>query len=92
MSNAKQRRRDNFYRRLIKDSLHQQWERMGTLLNYIPDGANIDEEGEAKEAANAIYAITEEWVLDPGLREELSPLIVEENRRDDGPPWDDPLD
>ena len=66
------------YQPIIQYCLQQQYKRMDELLKRVPEDIDLDKEPDALEAAQAIWAIEEEWIVDPKLREQLTMLTTYE--------------
>ena len=66
--------RQRLQQRVVTRSLQDMYKRMIHFCNNIPEGANLEEDDKAADLANNVWAIEEEWILDPELREELSLL------------------
>ena len=70
------------FRHNVQRSLREQWTHIEHMLDQLPgkDGDDLDYESlstKHKGMVNAIYAIEEEWIVDPEIREELSVLRTE---------------
>lgn len=71
-------------RAMIQRTLHETYARMELILRDIPDGCDLESNPTAMEAARKIWAIEEEWIIDPRLREELSLIQSYDDDDDDG--------
>ncbi len=68
------------WRPSIQRCMQEQWTRITSLLDELPEEEHIDYEqlNERQQfCVQAINAIEEEWLIDPEQREELSVLIVD---------------
>jgi len=59
---------------LLQRSVTEMYQRMRLIADQIPEGADLAQDHEAQDHALNLWAIEEEWILDPDLREELSLL------------------
>ena len=57
---------------ILQQCLANAYQRMVELLNTVPENADLDTNEDALAKCNAVWAIEEEWILDPELREHLS--------------------
>ena len=67
---------------LIHRTLAETWKRLEHLANKVPEGVNCDEDQEAREHVLNIWAIEEEWIIDPELRAELSMIRMDDEEED----------
>lgn len=68
------------WRPSIQRCMQEQWTRITSLLDELPEEEHIDYEqlNERQQfCVQAINAIEEEWLVDPEQRAELSVLIVD---------------
>ena len=64
----------------IKRSLQEQWTRIESLLDELPEDDHLDYQQLTKRqqyCVEAINAIEEEWLVDPDQRAELSVLVFD---------------
>lgn len=66
--------RQRLQQRVVTRSLQDMYKQMIRFCNNIPEGCNLDENPDAADLACNVWAIEEEWILDPKLREEMSLL------------------
>lgn len=64
--------RQRLQQRVVTRSLQDMYKQMVRFCNNIPEGADLAQDAKACELACNVWAIEEEWILDPELREELS--------------------
>lgn len=57
---------------MIQRTLAETWKRIEYLVDQVPDNANCEEDKEARINVLNVWAIEEEWIIDPELRAELS--------------------
>ena len=80
--------KQRIYEANIKRSVTEMYHHMeNTLLGWLKDGDEVDEENLTDEQIDSIFAvqaIEEEWVLDPDIRQEMTLLtFIEEDNSDD---------
>lgn len=85
MTTHKQKQR--IYKDIVDRSIQHAYNQMRKHLDRVPDEIDYeDEDSKDSDAANAIkdiWAIEEEWILDPELRVELSLLSYENDEEED---------
>ena len=59
---------------VLRHSMESMYERLTQLVEHIPEECDLRENEEAAHIAQDIWAIEEEWIVDPILRAELSVL------------------
>jgi hypothetical protein len=68
----KQSQKNRIQREMIQRTLAETWKRIEYLADKVPDNANCEEDKEARDNVLNVWAIEEEWIIDPALRAELS--------------------
>ena len=67
---------------LIHRTLAETWQRLQYLSDQVPDGANCEEDHNARKHVLNIWAIEEEWIIDPELRAEMSMIQTDDDGED----------
>ena len=67
------------FKNVVEIALQEQYKRLDQLLTLVPEGIDLDQEPAALAAAEAIWAIEEEWIINPDLRKSLTMLETYEN-------------
>ena len=74
------RRKNNNYRKVIRQSLIEVYKRLDLLVLDVPVGADLDNNEKAASAVKNIRAIESEWILDKELLEEISIIVINPKR------------
>ena len=69
--------KDQRFKLVIQHSIDTMYERMRYMLGDIDEETDLDADEQADETIKDVWAIEEEWILDPDLREEISMVKVE---------------
>lgn len=77
-----QKQKQQIQQKLFQYSLRDMYAQMMRHLDKVPEGANLDRNDEAAYHCQNVWAIEEEWILDPELRAELSLLDTQEDEED----------
>tara|TARA_R100001463_G_scaffold72715_3_gene126602 strand:+ start:124 stop:336 length:213 start_codon:yes stop_codon:yes gene_type:complete len=64
---------------VITSCLQQQYKRLEELLTFVPEGIDLDANPTALAAAEAIWAIEEEWIINKDIRDSITMLTTYEN-------------
>ena len=70
------RKKNNNYKKVIRQSLVEVYKRLDELVLDVPIGADLDSNEKAATAVLAIRAIESEWILDKELLEEISIIAI----------------
>ena len=70
------RKKNNNYKKVIRQSLVEVYKRLDELVLDVPIGADLDENEKAATAVLSIRAIESEWILDKELLEEISIIAI----------------
>lgn len=68
----RQSQKQRIQQQMIQRTLAETWKRIEYLVDQVPDNANCEEDKEARNNVLNVWAIEEEWIIDPELRAELS--------------------
>lgn len=68
----KQSQKQRIQQQMIQRTLAETWKRIEFIADKVPEGANCEEDKEARDNVLNVWAIEEEWIIDPALRAELS--------------------
>lgn len=63
---------------LIHRTLAETWQRLQYLTDQVPEGVDCEQDKQAREHVLNIWAIEEEWIIDPELRAELSMIQTDD--------------
>ena len=74
------RRKNNNYRKVIRQSLIEVYKRLDLLVLDVPVGCDLDNNEKAATAVLNIRAIESEWILDKELLEEISIIVINPKR------------
>jgi len=78
----RQSQKTKIQQQLIHKTLAETWQRLQYLADKVPEGVNCDEDEEARMNVLNIWAIEEEWIIDPELRAEMSMIQTDEDGED----------
>jgi hypothetical protein len=78
----RQSQKSKIQRQLIQRTLAETWQRLSQLADEVPDNADCESDDKARELVLTIWAIEEEWILDPELRAELSLIQTTDDGED----------
>ncbi len=70
------RKKNNNYKKVIRQSLVEVYKRLDELVLDVPIGADLDSNEKAATAVLSIRAIESEWILDKELLEEISIIAI----------------
>ena len=70
------RRKNNNYRKVLRQTLVEVYKRLDVLLLDVPMGVDLDSNEKAFNAVCNIRAIESEWILDKELLEEISIIAI----------------
>ena len=70
------RRKNNNYRKVIRQTLIEVYKRLDLLVLDVPVGCDLDNNEKAANAVLNIRAIESEWILDKELLEEISIIVI----------------
>lgn len=68
----RQSQKNRIQHQLIQRTLAETWKRIEYLADQVPEGANCEEDEVARNNVLNVWAIEEEWIIDPALRAEMS--------------------
>lgn len=63
---------------LLQHSLNEMYQRLVTVLETVPEGADLDVDKESDYKIFNCIAIEEEWIIDPILRDQMSLIDVQD--------------
>jgi len=69
---VRQTQKQKHQRALIARTLAETWKRIEYLADQVPEGADCEIDLVARNNVLNVWAIEEEWIVDPRLRAELS--------------------
>ena len=69
---AQDRAKQRAFKKMLDSTIRNTWDRMRYLLMDVPEGVDIAEDAEADHIVRDVWAMEEEWILDPDLRLECS--------------------
>jgi hypothetical protein len=68
----RQSQKQRIQHQMIQTTLAETWKRIQYLADQIPDQINLAEDADARYKVLNLWAIEEEWIVDPELRAEIS--------------------
>jgi hypothetical protein len=75
----RQSQKNRIQQQLIQRTIVETWQRLQYLVDKVPDDADCEQDVEARNNVLNVWAIEEEWIVDPRQRAELSMIQMDDD-------------
>jgi hypothetical protein len=79
LRNMRQSQKNRIQQQLIQRTIVETWQRLQYLVDRVPDDADCEQDEEARNNVLNVWAIEEEWIVDPRQRAELSMIQMDDD-------------